>query len=194
MMELEGVEGIPRIEWNEMLPDYPSDPIKKVKMLSEIAIGNKPLVSWDELREMAQLPTIEKNAITTLSSEKPGILLNEPYGELIRNKLKTSIIDSKLYSSMVGIPLYLISGNLTYGIIRLKEPKKITLDDFKKSRNNHKMSDNERESLWPEIKNLWDYEFEIIDLFKKPAKTKILHGDQTFIKNVEFLKDWVEVK
>lgn len=193
-MELAGVKGIPRVEWNEILPDYPHDPVKKVKMLSEISVGDKPLMTWDELREIAQFPTIEKNTITTLSSDKMGLVLSEGQGELFRDKSKKGVVLNKLFSNMINTPLYIVSGTYTLGIARLRDPKKIDLKGFESLKNFHKMGIEERKLLSDDGKNLWFYSLETVEIFEKPSKTVVPFGDQVFIKNVQFLKDWVEVR
>jgi len=73
MMSLAGCNTVPLVQWNEILPDYPMDPVKKLDILSKIMVGDKPLLTAEELREMARLPTKQKGVVEKLSARKKSL-------------------------------------------------------------------------------------------------------------------------
>jgi len=69
LMKIHKIEEIPKVEWNEILPRNPNDYANIIKVLSEILRKGKPIISTEELREMAGL-TSETILKTTIELTK----------------------------------------------------------------------------------------------------------------------------
>lgn len=187
LMELNGVEEVPKIEWNEVVPRDPNDYSGIIKVLSKIERNGQPVVSAEELREMAGLTTETdfKSGVELSRKKKPGIYLTKPHGKLIYNSKKSLIIKSRDFSSMTLKPLVLVSGSKAYGIIKLRKPEKINLQQFKSLRKKHQISEQNRIKWWPDKKKLYKYRFNILKKFDKPISIDVPKGTQTFIKEVK---------
>lgn len=187
LMKLKNIEETPKVEWNEILPRNPNDYANIVKVLSEITRNNKPLVSKEELREMAGL-TSETRFQTGVELAKQvllGILLTAPHGKLIWEGKKKLIVKSKDFSNMTMKNLALVSGNKAYGIIKLREPEKINLEQFDNLKKEHMISEKEREKWWPGKETLFKYQFNILKKFDPPKDYTPEKGVQVFIKEVK---------
>jgi len=119
---------------------------------------------------------------------KMGLYLTEPHSELIWKGKKTLIVKHRKFKKHIDEPLYLISGDLCYGIIWLKEPKKITKEEFDKLRDQHKITEEEYKE-WDWSEPLYVYEF-MFKPFSVPKPVRIPKGIQTFVRaeNIEFIK------
>lgn len=123
-----------------------------------------------------------------------GLYLVEPHGRLIAEGKKTLIVKSKNFKNQVGKDFFLLSGGLAFGIIRLKAPQQISLEDFEKLREKHQISEAERKEWWSGKESFFAFPFQLKELFS-PAKTvKIPRGAQTFVKDVKLLEDETEVE
>ena len=69
LMEINKIEEIPKIEWNEVLPRNPNDYANIIKVFSELMRNDNPVVSGEELREMGGL-TNETSFKTRLEMAK----------------------------------------------------------------------------------------------------------------------------
>lgn len=186
LMKLKKIEEIPQIEWNEILPKNLGDYANIIKTLSEIVRGGKPLVSDEELREMADLNSARFETSVELSKkETQGILLTAPHGRLIWEGKKTLIIKSKDFSNETLKPLILVSDNKAYGVIKLRQPEKISLEQFDDLKKEHMISEEERQKWWPGKDTLFTYKFNILQKFDPPKDYKAPEGVQVFIKDVK---------
>lgn len=193
LMEMNKIYDYPYVQWNEIFPPDAAT-ATKMQILSKVIFGTKPLISWEEAREMMKMPSQEEKTIYALSRQElsantRGIYLTEPHGKLIYEGLKKSIVTKKNYPEMAGIPLVLVSGKEAFGKIKLEEPEKIDLADFKKTRSSHRISDEEREKWWPEAEELYLWPFKIIEMFKETKKVSVPQGIQKFISNVNFIEE-----
>ena len=112
-------------------------------------------------------PTKTKKSLPTLN-------LVSPHAELLSKGIKKQIIRSKKevkeLKKYIGKDMELISDNKAYGIIQLREPHEININDFIQLRYAHAITDEERKEWYPEEKILFTYEFDIVELYKKPKK------------------------
>jgi len=148
------------------------------------------LITMSE-REMLQLKPKDVEPITPKEfpkEPKAGLYLTEPHGELIWKGKKTLIVKHRKFEKYIDEPLYLISGDLCYGVIWLKEPKKITKEEFDKLRDQHMITEEEYEE-WDWSEPLYAYEF-MFKPFPAPKPVRIPKGIQTFVRaeNIEFIK------
>lgn len=129
------------------------------------------------------------NYSTKSLSELSGIYLVPSHAMMIWIGEKDLIVKSRKFPEMVNKDLYLIGDEWCFGIINLKEPKEISLDEFRKLEDKHRIREDERHRWWPDKDILYAYEFDIIKLFEEPKRVKVPQGVQTFIKDVEFLQE-----
>lgn len=100
---------------------------------------------------------------------------------------KKLILHSNDYNRYNNKILYLASGDLCYGIIRLLKPKKINMEGVKNLQKYHLNSDEEIKKWWPKKEILFAYPFEIIEEFDYPRKIRYNKEDNyDSIKNIEF--------
>ncbi|GAH39104.1 unnamed protein product [marine sediment metagenome] len=117
---------------------------------------------------------------------RSGLPLVDPHPRLIWEKKKTAIVKKK-EMDLSRFKILCDFGGRAYGFIRCKEPEKIDLAKFKKTRAKHLITDEELDRWWPGAKELWTYgirdffAFERARKIKKPAK-----GIQTSIEEVVF--------
>jgi len=194
LMKYHNVDGCPYIQWNEILPEESTDPVKKLELLSKIAINNKPLLTWEEAREIAKLPSLKPGEIEELESmrNRPGIYLTSPHARLIQEGEKRSIVTARKYQNVAGRHFILISdakagtGN-AYGVIKLLQPRPLSWDEFRAERMRHLISDKEAKAWWPQAKLLYIYDVVPVTFYRKLKKVKVPKGVQKFIKHVEFV-------
>ena len=124
----------------------------------------------------------------TKPEKLPGLYIVQPHTNLIYEGDKKSIVKSpagmKMLRSYVGKEMYLVSENKVFGIIKLREPREINVNEFLQLRYAHKVSDDERKEWWPKEEKLWIYEFEIIKLYHPVKKFKVPKGVQVIVKDV----------
>jgi len=126
------------------------------------------------------------NIIENLMEFKEGIYISEPLGRLISEGEKTLIVKKKKFPWENKLK-YLISGELCYGIIRIKKIYPLPIDEFRKQEEKHKISEFERSRWYPNVQILFAYEFDIIEKYKNPKKVELPKDVKTDIKEVKFL-------
>jgi len=115
-----------------------------------------------------------------------GIYLVPPHGQKIWDGRKTMVVKERLFRNMVDIPLVLVSEKLAWGIIRLQNPRKIDLAQFKKLKTKHTITDEERREWWGKTRTFWAYDVKLEERFDPPRPVKVPRGVQTFIQEVVF--------
>lgn len=127
-----------------------------------------------------------------LEKDSAGIYLVPPHGRWIWEGKKLLIVKAKRFTEMVGKPLVLVSASMAYGVIKLKEPSEINLDEFfelaESEAGGHLISETERQKWWPGKKTLYAYEFQTVTRYDKPRPVIVPRGTQTFIQDVNFKK------
>jgi hypothetical protein len=127
-----------------------------------------------------------------LMEQRQGLYLKAPHAKLLFDNEKKVIIKSKLYKDAISQTYYVIQDDLAYGIILIKSAAPFNLDDFKKYRELHLISDTEREERWPDKETLFAYYFNILEKFPEPRKVKTPKVSQTFVKDIEFLNEKID--
>ena len=133
--------------------------------------------------------------------EKPktALYLVEPHARWIWEGIKQAIVKAKKFTKYINKPLYLIGDGLLYGIISLKEPEEITLDEFKQLKSLHLVSEEEREKWWKGKKKLYFYRVEVLKRLPEPIRVELPKGVQVFVSvekikvpddRVELIADW----
>ncbi|MCD6402678.1 MBL fold metallo-hydrolase, partial [bacterium] len=131
----------------------------------------------------SDIPNLLKPGRTVLL---PGRILVSPHGKLIWNRKKTAILSSRLMEKYIEVPVYLIEGEKALGIIEIKKPKKISLQEAKKLRNKHRVSDKEINEWWKGKKFLYYYPVKLISKFDPPKEIIRPEGAQVWLQSVTF--------
>ncbi|RLC81206.1 MAG: hypothetical protein DRI61_04270 [Chloroflexi bacterium] len=209
---------IPMVVWNEHVKDIPEEKKKELIEFCKKYFGENIKFRWKmnkikdhfhfhienvpkEIlhKKVIQLDLKPQDVEVVTPKVFPKIstalILVPPHGELIYKGQKKGIVKTIKFNKHINEPLYLYSDNLLWGVIVLKDPKKISEEDFKKLYNIHKISEEERQK-WSKNEPRWKegpfylYEFEFKKLERPvPAKLKV-KGPQVFVnmKNVEVKK------
>jgi len=105
--------------------------------------------------------------------------LVEPHGQLIYDRKKTATVHAKKF--IQGSFLSIVSDNKEYGFARFHQPKQITPSQFEKLKDQHQVSDQERQLWWGGDKtHLYFYKLRTWIPFDKPRTVKVPHGIQTY--------------
>jgi len=117
---------------------------------------------------------------------RPGIHVVKPHGRLIARGEKTVIIKNRRFTRYSGVPIYVVQGSDVWALIDMKDPRSISLRDFGRLRQQHRMSELDRETRWPGTGKLYAYEFELVKAFDPPLKAvKTPKEAQTFMERVQ---------
>jgi len=116
----------------------------------------------------------------------PGRILVSPQGTLIWERKKKAIVSSRKTEKYIGIPIYLIEDDKALGIIELKKPRKINLQEFKELRKYHKISDKEYKKWWASKKFLYYYPIELISKFEPTKEILRPTGSRVWLESVTF--------
>ncbi len=148
--------------------------------IPQLEIGEIPLIDLE--------PEPEKRNELSGDGSLPGLYLKSPHATLIYDGDKKQILESepgmKMLKNYVGKEMYLVSDDKVFGIIKLREPREISINDFIQLRYAHRVSDEERKERWPEEKKLFAYEFDIVKMFPKLKEFDVGPGPQVVIKRV----------
>lgn len=147
-------------------------------------------VDLEELSERLNLAEPRQEGIPGVYSQV-GLYLTAPHGRLIWEGKKTAIIKSIKLKSHLEKPLYLLSGDLCFGIIKLSQPKEISLEQFASLYPKHMVSEEERKKWWPQAKILYLYTVSFIRRWDSPRRWKRQQGAQLFVNNVQFLEETI---
>ena len=136
-----------------------------------------------DITEAVDGMTIDTKQLATYK----GIYLVEPHARLIAEKKKTLIVSTKKApDEYVGTELLLIEDKKAYGTIRITKVRgPYNADRIRtRLRERHRISDEEWQRWWPDAKEVYVYEFEIVKLFDEPVPIRIPQGVQKWIKRV----------
>lgn len=116
----------------------------------------------------------------------PAIYLKEPHARLIAEKAKTLIVKSKKFEKYLNQPIYFMEDNRVYGILKitsiegpLPAEKVLELSD------KHRITEAEWEEWWPNVKEVYCYHFDLVEVFNRPKYFEKPPGVQTFIREVQ---------
>jgi hypothetical protein len=121
-----------------------------------------------------------------LVETKEGIYLPNGSAKKLYDRSKTLIVKSKLFRAEVNKLLYFMDSELCYGILKLKHPDKISLQNFEELKDKHLLTDECRRKWWPNKQVLFAYNFDVITTFKKPRKITMRESSD-FVRSFEFL-------
>ena len=124
------------------------------------------------------------------TTQQWGLYLTPPHGRLIWDGKKTAMIKSIKLKSHIGQPLYLLSGDTCYGIIKVSEPKEISISEFKNLEPKHSVSESERHRWWPTAEKLYYYLISFIRRWDHPKRWQKQQGAQIFVRDVKFQENF----
>jgi len=125
--------------------------------------------------------------VQVLRETKTGICLANPHGYLIYSDQKDIIIKSRLFKGCAGKIFYLIENGICYGLIRLRAPDKITVDEFHTMTPLHLITDTERRKWWARKEVLYAYGFDRVKMFDPPRQVSVNHATDAFVDDFKFL-------
>lgn len=111
-----------------------------------------------------------------------GLYLTSPHSELIHTGAKTAIVKSKKFTEHINEPLYLISDDKCYGVIKLSEPEEIDKEEFDERYEEHLVENFERKEWWNDNFPLFIYEVEVVKKFEPVRGVEIPRGIQVFLR------------
>lgn len=117
---------------------------------------------------------------------RPGLYLMAPHGLWLVTGYKRLLIKSR--SFQLGRPLVVVSGRAALGLASFDEPKAISLTEFRRLRDQHRISEQERRAWWPKAEILYAYEPRQIARLPKPQAVALPQGVQTLIRHVVLAK------
>lgn len=122
-----------------------------------------------------------------------GLILVEPYGELVLHRSKRIIVKSRIFSTIINKRLLVIQNKIGLCFIELEEPYEINIDKFKKMYKLHKIPENDRISWWEKYKELYVYNITFLTKLKKPILLNYKQGPQVAIlpENIEYKKIYI---
>ncbi len=199
-------------ELETIIPPENTDPNKPIIILNEIELLDylksnpnaqtfidpegteiKCMLTADAVHVPSSIKVIKQTEPVTESEpallHQVGLYLTPPHGELIAKGKKTAIVKSFDIKQHLDTQLYLLSGDLCYGIIKLKPPVKISTKEFKARYEEHKISEAEKLKWWRDYDTLYLYKVKIIRLYDSPKKYEQKQGPQVFVRNVKFLSE-----
>lgn len=187
---LKGIGPIARETFKDARPLYVQEilPVKiwtnerTLKIGTQVGPG-RMIKSWVKMREGMETEN--------LGAHYDALYLMPPHGRLIAEGEKDLIVKPRAFPGKANEILYLVSGRECFGRIRYSIPEKISLKEFEELRPRHRISSDERLQWWPEDKEFWKYEFEVLGIYKPPLKVEIPKGSQIFVKapRLRFLEE-----
>jgi len=151
-----------------------------------LELGKKYGVKAIAVQDGSVVTVTPQEIKTRLAVTRPGIYLVPPHGELIWEGKKTLIVKTEKFLKYLKKPVYLVSGNYVYGIIRIDNVRgPYNADRIRtRLRERHRISDEEWFKWWGQIDQVFIYEFTVIKRFSKPVPYKVPKGVQTWIKEI----------
>jgi len=136
--------------------------------------GKRSLQDWTKKRK--ELLEFSENLLA-------GLYLVEPHAELIWAGVKPAIVKSIKFHDHINEPLYLLSKDRCWGVIRLSDPKELSNEkEFRSRYSDHLVEDFERLDWWDEKFPLWIYEIDLVEKFKPPKRVNLPRGTQVFLR------------
>ena len=118
-----------------------------------------------------------------------GIYLTPPFGRMLWDGNATLIIKAIENKDFLNKPIWLVESNTCYGMIKLESVKEISLKEFEDLNDKHRMSQIEREKLFPDKKVLYAYNFSFVNKFSEPKAVLNKEDNQNFLTDVQFLEE-----
>lgn len=123
---------------------------------------------------------------TEFKTDNSGIFLFDKCAELICARRKKEIILTECNESYINKPIFLCSDKV-YGIVVLNSPSHIDRDQFTSRHKRHLITEEARESIWPDQEKFFAYGVRIKRIFKDPLEyVKDSECEIGFMDNIIF--------
>lgn len=119
-----------------------------------------------------------------LDKVQRGIYLVPPHGEMMWNRNKMAVVESRKYTALNGKPVFICAGNRCYGVAQFKKPIEITIEEFCELRSKHLITAAERDAWWPESSIFYYYELSNLFPFDEPRMVNPPKEVNSFIETV----------
>ena len=111
-----------------------------------------------------------------------GLIIVPPHGTYIANGSKTIIVKSKYFKNIIDRPLLLIENKYALGIIYIDQISEINLQEFRKSRHLHLITEDERHKWWPGKTIFYEYNIAKRRIFVALVPIEYKTGPQVFVR------------
>lgn len=139
------------------------------------------------LERAAQLKSVAQAALKAMKESRLRLLV-EPHAELIWKRAKTLVVHAEAYE-LAGEVMYFGDKKYVYGKLALSAGKPMSLPEFRRRIDEHKISEAERKSWWPKARRLYAYKIEIVEPLDEPKPWRHPQETQTFVREPRFKRD-----
>ena len=113
-----------------------------------------------------------------------GLYLMDSQALRIAHRQQKAIVSSAYHGKYIGKPVY-ICGKYIYGIIILNRPLKINQSQFVRLQDKHMVTEDIRLKQWPDVNELYYYNFRIVKIYKEPKSYRLERDSQGFIEEIK---------
>jgi len=121
--------------------------------------------------------------MATIPERVRGLYLVAPHGTLLATGEKRAVVKARKFR-MAGEWLAILEDQRLLGVARFKAPKALSLEEFRKTHDLHKVSEEERVAWWLGKRKLWLYPVDEVYAYPSPIEYDVPPGTQTFLKEV----------
>ena len=118
----------------------------------------------------------------------PGLILIRPQGTLLVSGEK-SLLAKAVPFDVENKEFYVVQEDEVLGIVEFNDKREVTIEEFRKLEDGHRISEAERKDWWPDYEKLFIYQVSSINKFQEALKIERPKSAQTFIKKVKFTTD-----
>jgi len=112
-----------------------------------------------------------------------GLYLVAPHGTLLATGEKRAVVKARKFK-MAGEWLAILEDQRLLGVAKFKPPKPLTVEEFNKTYDLHRVSPEERIAWWMDKRKLWLYPVDEVYAYPSPIEYDVPPGTQTFLKGV----------
>jgi len=112
-----------------------------------------------------------------------GLYLVAPHGTLLATGEKRAVVKARKFK-MAGEWLAILEDQRLLGVAKFKAPRPLTEEDFRKTYDLHRISEEERTAWWMDKRKLWLYPVDEVYAYPSPIEYDVPPGTQTFLKEV----------
>jgi len=126
-----------------------------------------------------------------LTDVRSGIHLSTNHAKMVWQDNKSLIVKDKKFDDAVGSLYYVLGGNEAYGIVKINKIDLISINEFDKLVDQHRITDDERKEWFGNKKKLYAYYFEKVKVFDAPILVDVPEGSDFLIQDLKFVSDLV---
>jgi len=115
--------------------------------------------------------------------EAAGMYLVAPHGFWLATGYKTAVVKAQPLS-WLNQRLAIVQDGLALGFVTFQEPEEIDLATFRRLRELHRISEEERRRWWPDREKLYLYRVRSVVRFPNPVPVRVPRGVQNYIRRL----------